>query len=75
MGKKKAKKKASRVKEQKKGMSTASKIALTVISASFVVGVATVIGLDQIVRRIFVNDVWPDEEWSSDDWADEDLDL
>ena len=74
MGKKKGKK-AVRKQPQKKGMSTASKIALTVIGASFVVGVATVIGLDQIVRRVFVNDVWPDEEWSSDDWADEDLDL
>ncbi len=67
--------KTPKAKPQKKGMSTASKIALTVIGASFVVGVATVIGLDQIVRRVFVNDVWPDEEWSSDDWADEDLDL
>lgn len=60
---------------RRQGLSTASKVALVVIGASFLVGTATVIGLDQIVKRVFVNDEWPDEEWSSDDWADEELDL
>ena len=25
------------------------------------------------MKKIFVNEDWPDEEWSSDDWAGEDL--
>ncbi len=55
------------------GMSTAGKVALSVIGVGFVTGVTLVVGLDRIMKKIFVNEDWPDEEWSSDDWADEDL--
>ena len=26
--------------------------------------------MDRIMKKIFVNEDWPDEEWSSDDWAE-----
>ena len=46
---------------------------LAVIGVGVVTGVTLVIGMDQVMKRIFVNEDWPDEEWSSDDWAGEDL--
>jgi len=53
--------------------STAAKAALAVIGVGFVAGVTLVVGMDRIMKKIFVNEDWPDEEWSSDDWAEEDL--
>ena len=29
--------------------------------------------MDRIMKKIFVNEDWPDEEWSNDDWAEEEL--
>jgi hypothetical protein len=55
------------------GTSTAAKVALGVLGAGFVAGVTIVVGMDRIMKKIFVNEDWPDEEWSSDDWAEEDL--
>lgn len=55
------------------GPSTAAKAALAVIGVGFVAGVTLVVGMDKIMKKIFVNEDWPDEEWSSDDWAEEDL--
>jgi len=33
-----------------------------------------VVGLDRVMKKIFVNEDWPAEEWSNDDWAEEELD-
>ncbi|MGN0708711.1 MAG: hypothetical protein ACI4LM_00555 [Anaerovoracaceae bacterium] len=59
---------------ERKGMSEAAKIALTIAGIGVVTGVTLVVGIDRIMKNIFVHENWPDEEWSSDDWAGEDLD-
>lgn len=56
------------------GTSTAAKAALAILGVGFVAGTTLVIGMDRIMKKIFVNEDWPDEEWSTDDWAEEDLD-
>ena len=60
-------------KGRKTGTSTATKAALAILGVGFVAGTTLVIGMDRIMKKIFVNEDWPDEEWSSDDWAEEDL--
>ena len=51
--------------------------ALTIALAAAGIGVAAgttiVLGLHGIMKKIIVNESWPDEEWSNDDWAGEDL--
>ena len=32
-----------------------------------------VLGLNQVMKKIFVSEDWPDEDWSGDDWAEEEL--
>lgn len=58
---------------RKSGTSAAAKAALAVLGIGFVAGTTLVIGVDRIMKKIFVNEDWPDEEWSSDDWAEEEL--
>ena len=55
------------------GMSAAMKTAMAIIGVGLVTGTTLVIGMDQIMKRLFVNDEWPESEWSSDDWAEEEL--
>lgn len=54
-------------------VTAATKMALAVLGIGLVAGTTIVIGMDKIMKKIFVNEDWPDEEWSSDDWAEEDL--
>ena len=56
------------------GTSAAAKAALAILGVGFVAGTTLVVGLDRVMKKIFVDEKWPDEEWSSDDWAEEDLD-
>ena len=51
----------------------AAKAALAILGVGFVAGTTLVIGMDRIMKKIFVNEDWPDEEWSNDDWAEEEL--
>ena len=53
--------------------STGAKVAIAVLGVGFVTGMTLVIGMDQVMKKIFVNEEWPNEEWSGDDWAGEDL--
>lgn len=55
------------------GTSKAAKAALAILGIGFVAGTTIVIGMDRIMRKIFVNEEWPDEDWTGDDWAEEDL--
>ncbi|MDY2960486.1 MAG: hypothetical protein SOR72_06805 [Hornefia sp.] len=57
----------------RKKTSKQAKIALAVLGVGVISGATVVIGLNRIMRKIFINEDWPDEEWSSDDWAGEDL--
>ncbi len=59
--------------ERKKGVSTVAKVALGILGVGFVTGTTLVLGMDRIMKKIFVNEDWPNEEWSADDWAEEDL--
>ena len=52
----------------------ALKAAAAIVGVGMVAGTTLVLGMNKIMKDIFVNDEWPDEEWSSDNWADEDLD-
>ena len=55
------------------GMSQAMKAAMTIVGVGLVAGTTLVIGMDQIMRKLFVNEDWPESEWPSDDWAEEEL--
>lgn len=56
------------------GPSAAAKAALGILGIGMVAGTALVVGMDRVMKRIFVNEDWPEEEWSSDDYAEEELD-
>lgn len=58
---------------RKAGVSGAAKAALAILGIGFVAGTTLVIGMDRIMKKIFINEEWPDEEWSGEDWTDEDL--
>ena len=51
----------------------AMKVAVAVVSVGVAAGAALVLGMDQLMKRIFVRDSWPHEEWSDNQWAEEDL--
>ncbi|MBQ3282014.1 MAG: hypothetical protein IJH41_06390 [Eubacterium sp.] len=60
--------------EKKKNMvRKAAKIILITLGIGAVCGAAAVLGIHGMIKKIFVNEKWPDEEWSSDDWAEEEL--
>ncbi len=56
-----------------KSMGAAIKVALAVIGIGVAAGATLVVGMDQIMKRIFVSDSWPDKEWSNNEWAQEEL--
>ena len=56
------------------GASAAAKAALGILGVGMVAGTALVVGVDRVMKKIFVNEDWPEEEWSADDYAEEDLD-
>ena len=59
--------------DKEKEISAALKVSLAILGVGLVAGATLVIGLDQIMKRIFVSETWPGEEWSNDDWAGEEL--
>ncbi|HKM28187.1 MAG TPA: hypothetical protein VJY37_00730 [Anaerovoracaceae bacterium] len=59
---------------RKGGMSKAAKASLAIIGIGFVAGTTIVIGVDRIMKKIFINEEWPDEDWTNDDWAGEEID-
>ncbi len=59
---------------RKNSPSKAAKAALGIVGVGFVAGTALVVGMDRLMKKIFVNEDWPEEEWSSDDYAEEELD-
>lgn len=56
------------------GASAAAKAALGILGIGMVAGTALVVGMDRVMKKIFVNEEWPEEEWSSDSYAEEELD-
>ncbi|MGN0732641.1 MAG: hypothetical protein ACI4LC_00520 [Emergencia sp.] len=67
-------KKTGNEKAKTTGTSAAAKAALAILGVGFVAGTTLVVGLDRVMKKVFVDEKWPDEEWSADDWAEEDLD-
>ena len=55
------------------GMSDAVKVAFAILGIGVTTGMALVFAMDQLMKKIFVSDSWPEEEWSNNDWAGEDL--
>ena len=60
--------------EQQNNASAAAKAALGILGIGMVAGTALVVGMDRVMKSIFVNEDWPEEEWSADDYAEEELD-
>jgi hypothetical protein len=60
--------------EQQNNASAAAKAALGILGIGMVAGTALVVGMDRVMKKIFVNEDWPEEEWSADDYAEEELD-
>lgn len=58
---------------RKARMNSAARAGLAVLGIGLALGVALVVCMDQIMKKIFVNEDWPEEEWSNDDWAGEEL--
>ncbi len=58
---------------RKVNTSDAVKVAFVILGVGVAMGTALVVSMDQLMKRIFVNDSWPEEEWSNNDWAGEDL--
>ncbi len=52
---------------------SAIKAACAIVAVGIVAGATLVVGMDHIMKRIFVGEDWPAEEWSNDDWAEEEL--
>ena len=59
--------------EEKCGMSKAAKASLMILGIGIVTGTTLVIGLDCVMKKIFVDENWPSQEWTNDNWAEEDL--
>ena len=62
-----------KIEKKKKTARRIAKIFLITLGIGALFGAATVLGVHGMIKRIFVNEKWPDEEWSSDDWAEEEL--
>ena len=54
----------SKVKKNKNNH-TAVKVALAVVGIGLIAGTTLVLGMDRIMKTIFVNEDWPAEEWSN----------
>ena len=59
--------------EEKCGMSKAAKASLMILGIGIVTGTTLVIGLDRVMKKIFVDEDWPSQEWTNDNWAEDDL--
>ena len=62
-----------KIEKKKRRARTAVKIILITLGVGAFCGAAAVLGIHGMIKKIFVNEKWPDEEWSSDDWAEEEL--
>ncbi len=62
-----------KIERKKKTAERAVKIILITLGIGAICGAAAVLGIHGMIKKVFVNEKWPDEEWSSDDWAEEEL--
>ena len=62
-----------KVEKKKSALKRIAKIFLITLGIGAVFGAATALGIHGMIKKVFVNEKWPDEEWSSDDWAEEEL--
>ena len=53
--------------------SKAFKVSMILLGVGLVAGTSLVITMNQLIKKIFVDEDWPEEEWSDNDWADEEL--
>ncbi len=58
---------------RKKTAEKVVKVLLVTLGIGALFGAATALGIHGMIKKVFVNEKWPDEEWSSDDWAEEEL--
>ena len=59
--------------KERAGINEAIKMAMAIVGVGVVAGATLVIGMNQIMKKIFVNDSWPEVDWTKDDWAQEEL--
>lgn len=62
-----------KIERKKKTAERVAKIILITLGIGAICGVAAALGIHGMIKKVFVNEKWPDEEWSSDDWAEEEL--
>lgn len=69
------KKRAERRREiaEKRRSRKAAKVAIAIMGIGIVAGTTLVVGMDRIMKKLFVNEDWPEEDWAGDDWAEEEL--
>ena len=58
---------------KKKAAVKVAKIFLITLGIGAICGAAAALGIHSMIKKVFVNEKWPDEGWSSDDWAEEEL--
>ena len=58
---------------RKRTAAKVAKVIMITLSIGAVCGAIAALGIHGMIKKIFVNEKWPDEEWSSDDWAEEEL--
>lgn len=56
--------------ERKKAL----KAALAILGIGITAGTTLVIGMDRVMKKIFVDEKWPENDWTDNDWAEEELD-
>ena len=52
----------------------ALKASLAILGIGITAGTTLVIGLDRVMKKIFVDEKWPEKDWTNNDWAEEELD-
>lgn len=60
-------------KSKKKTNKKAGKIALAILGVGFVTGTTVVLGMNHLMKKIFVNEEWPEEEWTTEGINEDDI--
>lgn len=64
---------ARKAEKKKSTLARVLKIFMFTLGIGAVLGAIAALGIHGMIKKVFVNEKWPDEEWSSDDWAEEEL--
>lgn len=60
-------------KAKKNNSKKAGKIALAILGVGFVTGTTVVVGMNHLMKKIFVNEEWPQDEWTTEGINEDDI--